>query len=55
MGLATAYGARLILKCLECGLYPSWHAYDLRSVALAEKFGYHMDEYTVYIVDIELL
>lgn len=49
-GFATACGARLILECLKRGLYPSWDAHDLRSVALAEKLGYHMDSpYTVYI------
>lgn len=49
-GLATACGARLILECLARGLYPSWDAHDLRSVALAEKLGYHMDHpYTVYL------
>lgn len=49
-GLATAAGARLILECLERNIYPSWDAHDLRSVALAEKLGYHRDgEYTVYI------
>lgn len=42
-GLATACGARLILDCLARGLYPSWDAHDLRSVALAEKLGYHRD------------
>ena len=39
-GLATACGARLILECLDRGLYPSWDAIDLRSAALAEKLGY---------------
>lgn len=49
-GLAAACGARLILECLERGLYPSWDAHDLRSVSLAEKLGYHMDcPYPVYI------
>lgn len=49
-GFATACGARLILECLKCGLYPSWDAHDLRSVALCEKLGYHMDHpYVVYI------
>ncbi len=49
-GFATACGARLILECLKHGLYPSWDAHDLRSVALAEKLGYHMESpYTVYI------
>ena len=48
-GLAAACGARLILECLDRGLYPSWDAIDLRSVALAEKLGYHRREpYTTY-------
>lgn len=48
-GLATICGARLILECLERNLYPSWDAHDLRSVALAEKLGYHMDHpYVTY-------
>lgn len=48
-GLAAACGARLILECLDRGLYPSWDAYDLRSVALAEKLGYHRGKpYPVY-------
>lgn len=48
-GLAAACGARLILECLERDLYPSWDAIDLRSVALAEKLGYHRGEpYPVY-------
>ena len=38
-GLATACGAQLILTALDRGLYPSWDAYDRRSVALAEKLG----------------
>lgn len=50
-GLATACGAKLILECLERGIYPSWDAHDLRSVALAEKLGYHMDySYTTYCI-----
>ncbi|MDD7651732.1 MAG: GNAT family N-acetyltransferase [Candidatus Faecousia sp.] len=50
-GLASACGAALILACLERNLYPSWDAYDLRSVALAEKLGYHSDRpYPVYIL-----
>ncbi len=50
-GLALACGARLILGCLDRGLYPSWDAHDLRSVQLAEKLGYHRDkEYTTYVV-----
>lgn len=49
MGLATACGAKFILECLKRNIYPSWDAHDLRSVALAEKLGYHMDhEYLTY-------
>lgn len=49
-GFACACCAGLILECCKRGLYPSWDAHDLRSVALAEKLGYHMDSpYTVYI------
>lgn len=40
-GLAYACGAKLILECLKRGLYPSWDAQNLWSVALAEKLGYH--------------
>lgn len=48
-GLATACGAKLILECLDRGLYPSWDAQNRWSVALAEKLGYHFDhEYTAY-------
>ncbi len=50
-GLALACCAKLILECLDRGLYPSWDAHDLRSVALSEKLGYHMDkEYVTYII-----
>ncbi len=50
-GLALGCAAKLILACLERSLYPSWDAHDLRSVALAEKLGYHLDgEYTAYAV-----
>lgn len=48
-GLAAACGARLILECLDRGLYPSWDAIDIRSAALAEKLGYHRGEaYVTY-------
>jgi len=51
-GLAYACGAKLILECLERGLYPSWDAQNLWSVALAEKLGYHFShEYTAYEVE----
>ncbi|MGN0132392.1 MAG: GNAT family N-acetyltransferase [Lachnospiraceae bacterium] len=48
-GFATICGARLILECLDRGLYPSWDAQNLWSVALAEKLGYHFDhEYEAF-------
>ena len=48
-GLATACGAALIITCLDRGLYPSWDAQNLWSVALAEKLGYRFDhEYPAY-------
>lgn len=51
-GLALACGAKLILTCLERGLYPSWDAHNLGSVALSEKLGYHFDhEYTAYEIN----
>lgn len=51
-GLAYACGAKLILECLERGLYPSWDAQNLWSVGLAEKLGYHFShEYTAYEVN----
>lgn len=51
-GLATACGAKLILACLEKGLYPSWDAANLKSVGLAKKLGYHFShEYIAYDVE----
>lgn len=48
-GLAYACGAKLILECVNRGLYPSWDAQNKWSVALAEKLGYHYDHaYTAY-------
>lgn len=48
-GLAFVCGAKLILACLERGLYPSWDAQNKWSVALAEKLGYHFShEYAAY-------
>lgn len=48
-GLAYVAGAKLILECLDRGLYPSWDAQNLWSVALSEKLGYHFDhEYIAY-------
>ena len=42
-GLASVCGAKLILECVERGLYPSWDAQNKWSVALAEKLGYHFE------------
>lgn len=48
-GLALICGAKLILECINRGLYPSWDAQNKGSVALAEKLGYHFDkEYEAY-------
>lgn len=50
-GLAYVCGAKLILECLEKGLYPSWDAQNKWSVALAKKLGYHFShEYVAYEV-----
>lgn len=50
-GLAAACAAKLILVCLDRGLYPSWDAQNKASVALAEKLGYHFSHaYTAYEV-----
>lgn len=47
--LAEACCARLILECLNRGLYPSWDAQNTGSVRLAEKLGYRFShEYTIY-------
>lgn len=48
-GLAYVCASKLILECLDRGLYPSWDAQNKWSVALAEKLGYHYDhEYLAY-------
>lgn len=48
-GLAYIAGAKLILSCLERGLYPSWDAQNKWSAKLAEKLGYNFShEYTAY-------
>lgn len=52
-GLASAAAAGLILECLNRGLYPSWDAANLGSVALAEKLGYTFShEYTAFEVNL---
>lgn len=51
--LATACSARLILDCLERGLYPSWDAANLSSVGLAEKLGYvRSHDYIAYMMKV---
>lgn len=51
-GLARACCARLILECLDRGIYPSWDAHNKESLALAEQLGYHFDKaYTAYEVN----
>ena len=53
-GLARCCGARLILECLDRGLYPSWDAHNPESLHLAERFGYEpAGTYTAYEVDQE--
>lgn len=42
-GLAAACCARLILRCIEGNIHPSWDAANTASVALAQKLGYEMD------------
>lgn len=50
-GLAEICSAKLILTCMERGLYPSWDAQNKGSLALAEKLGYHYSHaYTAYEV-----
>lgn len=50
-GIALACASKLILTCLDRGLYPSWDAANMASVALAEKLGYHFDkEYPTYSI-----
>ena len=50
-GFAAVCGAKIILECMDRGLYPSWDAQNKWSVALAEKLGYHFDRtYPAYEV-----
>jgi GNAT superfamily N-acetyltransferase len=50
-GLALACASKVILECLDRGIYPRWDAANKNSVALAEKLGYHFDkEYSVYSI-----
>ena len=43
LGLACATAARFILESIERGIYPSWDAANLSSLALAEKLGYRLN------------
>ena len=48
-GLGCAVAAKLILACLDEGLYPAWDAANKLSVRLAEKLGYEFSrEYVCY-------
>ncbi len=48
-GLAAACAARLMLACMERGLFPNWDAANQKSLALACKLGYRFDrEYIAY-------
>ena len=50
-GLALCCAARLILFCLDRGLYPSWDAANQISAALAQKLGYHYaGEYRAWLI-----
>ncbi len=50
-GLALKCAAKLILECLERGIYPRWDAANLESVELAKKLGYRFkEEYQVYTI-----
>ena len=48
-GLGSAVASKLILACLDEGLYPAWDAANKLSVRLAEKLGYEYSrEYICY-------
>lgn len=51
-GLGSAVAAKLILSCLDEGLYPAWDAANILSVRLAEKLGYEFSrEYACFGVE----
>lgn len=51
-GIGTAMASKLILMCLEKGIYPSWDAANLTSLELAKKLGYSYDsEYNIYKIN----
>lgn len=50
-GLALKCAAKLILECLERGIYPRWDAANPESVELAKKLGYRLKEaYQVFTI-----
>lgn len=53
-GLARACAARLIIACLDRGIYPSWDAANTASAALAVQLGYLPEgEYVAYGIECE--
>ena len=51
-GLGSAVAAKLILECLDEGLYPAWDAANKMSVRLAEKLGYEYSrEYVCFTIE----
>ena len=50
--LATIVASKLIIECLNKGLYPNWDAHNLESLNLAIKLGYCLDKaYEVSIIN----
>ncbi|MGN0814450.1 MAG: GNAT family N-acetyltransferase [Candidatus Coproplasma sp.] len=50
-GLAHACAAKLIVGCLERGLYPNWDAEHAASLRIAQSLGYEfLREYTAFIL-----
>ncbi|MEG0367206.1 MAG: GNAT family N-acetyltransferase [Coprobacillus sp.] len=49
LGLAKICASKMILECLDRGLYPSWDAHNPISLNLALSLGYVFDKkYVVY-------
>ena len=50
--LDAGVAAKLILSCLDEGLYPAWDAANMASVHLAEKLGYEFSrEYCCFGIE----